>query len=308
MQKNEPLYDSKYLMLSRPFPFNHRSYFRQRVLQFFLARKTNSPYLSSDSFAALADYYAYGKSGHDKLSIRRLKKARVIFVAGHNLRRLLDENFASISADVIICGNSDENFDSPVSFPSTVKLWLCQNNSMPNDSFKKTIPIGLENIRLARAGIPKDYLKLNRNVIVDKIAMPPMSATNPIRFIAVKEALKLPTLFDVYRDYLPNDEYIEFFSDYLFMFCCEGNGYENHRIWETLYRGSFPVMFDSAWARTLLDLNLPILIIKQISDLSSVTLLRHREKWQDFDPKSCQALWIPFWENLITETRKTVSK
>lgn len=256
----------------------------------------------------MADYYAYGKSGNDQLNLRRLKKARVIFVAGHNLRRLLDENFLDIDASVMICGNSDENFDTPVSFPTSVRLWLCQNNSMPNDDFQKTIPIGLENIRLARAGFPKDYSKLNRNLIIDKVAMPPMSATNPIRFIAVEEALKHPSLFDVYRDYLPNNEYIEFFRDYLFMFSCEGNGYENHRIWETLYRGSFPVMFDSPWARTLLDLNLPILIIKRISELTPLVLNQHREKWQNFDPKSCQELWIPFWENLIKETLKSVSK
>lgn len=256
----------------------------------------------------MADYYAYGKSGNDQLNLRRLKKAQVIFVAGHNLRRLLDENFLNINANVIICGNSDENFDTPVTFPTPVRLWLCQNNSMPNDSFKRTIPIGLENIRLARAGFPKDFSKLNQNLIVDKIAIPPMSATNPIRFITVEETLKHPLLFDVYRDYLSNNEYIEFFRDYLFMFCCEGNGYENHRIWETLYRGSFPVMFDSPWARTLLDLNLPILIIEQISELSPFILNQHLEKWKNFDPKSCQELWMPFWINLIEETIKSVSK
>jgi hypothetical protein len=286
-------------------PFNHARYFRQRVHQIVLARKTNSPFLSSDSFAALADYYAYGKSGIDQLNLRRLKKARVIFVAGHNLRRLLDENFQDIHANVIICGNSDENFDDPISFPTSVRLWLCQNNSMPNDFFKRTIPIGLENVRLARAGFPKDYSKLNRNLIVNRIAMPPMSATNPIRFKAVEEALKQPLLFDVYRDYLPNNEYIDFFKDYLFMFCCEGNGYENHRIWETLYRGSFPVMYESPWAKTLLDLNLPILIIERISDLNPLVLDQHREKWQNFDPNSCQELWIPFWENLIKETLRS---
>jgi hypothetical protein len=293
-------------MLSRPLPFNHARYFRQRVHQIFLAGKTNSPYLSCDSFAALADYYAYGKSGNDELSLRRLKKAQVIFVAGHNLRRLLNENFAKITASVIICGNSDENFDTPVTFPNSVRLWLCQNNSMPNDLFKKTIPIGIENIRLARAGFPKDFSKLNRNLIVDRIAMPPMSATNQIRYQAVEEALKRPLLFDVYRDYLPNNEYVEFFRDYLFMFSCEGNGYENHRIWETLYRGSFPVMFDTPWARTLLDLNLPILIVHDFSELSASVLNQHKEKWHNFNPKTCQELWIPFWENLIKETIDSV--
>jgi len=264
-----------------------------------LQRKINAPYLSGDSFASLANYYAYGKSGKDKIRKNKLKKAKVVFVAGHNLKKLLSTHFNDIQARVIICGNSDENFDGSVEFPPTVKLWLCQNNSMANSENKVTIPIGLENYRLARAGIPKNFRVQNSNIILNKVLMPPMWPTNPNRFQSVYQALKMPNVFDVYRDYIENSQYVEFFGRYKFVFCCEGNGYENHRIWESLYRNSFPVMLDTPWARTLGDMKLPILLVHELSDLNHELLQEHLKIWRDFDPRNCEILWLPYWERLV---------
>lgn len=301
MQANEPYCDPKYLLLSRPLPFNHYRFFRLRVHQLLLRRKINAPFLSGDSFASLANYYAYGKSGKAKIRRKKLKKAKVVFVSGHNLKKLLKTHFNDIQARVIICGNSDENFDSLIEFPPSVRLWLCQNNSSANSEKKITIPIGLENFRLARAGIPKDFRSQNSNIVLDKILMPPMWPTNPDRYKSVYHALKMPDVFDVYREYIENSQYVEFFGRYKFVFCCEGNGYENHRVWESLYRNSFPVMLDTPWARTLTDLKVPILLVHELSELNPKLLEEHLKIWRDFDPKKCETLWLPFWERLVHE-------
>ena len=264
-----------------------------------LHRKTNYPFLSGDSFAMLADYYAYGKKGLKRINRRKLKSAKVIFVNGHNLARLLSENFQNINARVIICGNSDENFDNEVIFPESVNLWLCQNNSIPNSQSNITIPIGLENMRLARAGLPSDYVMPNSNSITDKVLMPPMWPTNPIRYLLVYEALQNKDVFDVYREYIPINQYVEFFGKYKFVFCAEGNGYENHRIWESLYRKSFPVVIDTPWSQTLVALGLPILFVSSLSEINIDLLHAHNEKWKDFDPKKCEVLWLPYWEKVV---------
>ncbi|ASY25874.1 hypothetical protein [Candidatus Planktophila versatilis] len=288
-------------MLSRPLPFNHYRFFKLRIHQLLLRGKINAPFLSGDSFASLANYYAYGKSGKNKIRRKKLKKAKIVFVAGHNLKKLMDSHFNDIHARVIICGNSDENFDSSIEFPPSVKFWLCQNNSRANTQDKVTIPIGLENLRLARAGFPKDFQSQNSNTIVDRVLMPPMWPTNPNRYHAVYQALKMPNVFDVYREYIPNSQYVEFFGRYKFVFCCEGNGYENHRVWESLYRNSFPVMLDTPWARTLIDLKIPILLVREISELNPGLLEEHLEIWKDFDPKKCESLWLPHWEKMVLE-------
>ena len=155
-------------------------------------------------------------------------------------------------------------------------------------------------MRLARAGNPNDFKSQDRgSPILDKVLMPPMWATNPDRYNAVYKALENPQIFDVYREYVPNQLYQKYFSHYKFVFCCEGAGYENHRIWESLYRGNFPVMLDTKWARTLIDLELPILLISSISELTAEHINSHLQKWQNWDPKICQTLWMPYWKNLI---------
>ena len=212
---------------------------------------------------------------------------------------MLDNHFADIYAKVLICGNSDENFEEPIVFPQSINLWLCQNNSMPNTKEKITIPIGLENMRFARAGLPKSFKSYNSNEIQNKVLMPPMWPTNPNRFVAVSEALERKDLFDVYRDYIPNSQYVGFFGRNKFVFCCEGNGFENHRVWESLYRNSFPVMLNTPWAKTLSDLDLPILYVDKISDLNTKMLEDHLDKWWNFDPKNCPSLWLSYWEKLI---------
>ena len=269
-------------------------------MKILLHRKTNAPFLSGDSFASLADYYAYGKNGTKCINRRKLKAAKVIFVNGHNLARLLSENFNDIHANVIICGNSDENFDHQVNFPKSIKLWLCQNNSIPNSEVKITIPIGLENMRLARAGLPRNYVLENSNSVTNKVLMPPMWPTNPNRYQAVYEALQHKDIFDVYREYIPSEQYVELFGKYKFIFCCEGNGYENHRVWESLYRNSYPIMLDTPWAQTLMDLNLPILLVSKLSHINKELLNAHLIKWKKFDPKNCPSLWIPYWKNLVS--------
>ena len=272
-------------------------------MQILLYRRVNAPFLSGDSFARLADYHVFGKKGNKAINLKKLRKAKVIFVSGHLLARLLDNHFADIYAKVLICGNSDENFEEPIVFPQSINLWLCQNNSMSNTKEKITIPIGLENMRLARAGLPKSFKSYNSNEIQNKVLMPPMWPTNPNRFLAVSEALERKDLFDVYRDYIPNSQYVGFFGRYKFVFCCEGNGFENHRVWESLYRNSFPVMLNTPWAKTLIDLNLPILYVDKISDLNTKMLEDHLDKWRNFDPKNCPSLWLPYWKKLILSAR-----
>jgi len=139
----------------------------------------------------------------------------------------------------------------------------------------------------------------NSNIILNNVLMPPMWPTNPNRFQSVYQALKMANVFDVYRDYIENSQYVEFFGRYKFMFCCEGNGYENHRIWESLYRNSFPVMLDTPWARTLGDMKLPILLVHELSDLNHELLQEHLKIWRDFDPRNCEILWLPYWERLV---------
>jgi hypothetical protein len=183
--------------------------------------------------------------------------------------------------------------------PDQIKLWLCQNNAMPERDNLFTLPIGIENMRLGRLGLPKWYRLGGENSIQEKILVPPMSPTNPSRFIAVEQAKANPKLFDVFTNYLLENEYFDLTRKYKFILCCEGNGFENHRIWETLYQDSFPVMVRTPWSISLAYLNLPILFVDSLDEITDETLANFARANVEFRAKDCSQLWTPFWNKLI---------
>jgi hypothetical protein len=83
------------------------------------------------------------------------------------------------------------------------------------------------------------------------------------------------------------------------LLCLEGNGFENHRIWESLYLGIFPVMLKSDWSLSLDYLKLPILLVDEISEITKELLQKFWQTNLDFNPKTKSELWMEYWEDLI---------
>jgi hypothetical protein len=242
----------------------------------------------------------YGKHGNEPLNIEKLLKAKSVFVNSHRLGDFLREvRGLELNEITLVTGNSDLNFTQIQNLPDQIKLWLCQNNAMPERNNLLTLPIGIENMRLGRLGLPKWYRRRGDNSIQDKILVPPMAPTNPSRFLAVEQAKANPKLFDVFTDYLLENEYFDLTRKYKFVLCCEGNGFENHRIWETLYQDSFPVMVRSPWSISLAYLNLPILFVDSLEEISHENLSNFAKVNANFSATDCPQLWTPFWGNLI---------
>jgi len=200
-----------------------------------------------------------------------------------------------------VTGNSDQNFLDSVELPSSVTLWLCQNNGNPKEEKTRTLPIGIENLRLGRAGLRKYFKPHRSSAPLNRVLVPPMSPTNPERFTVVFEALKRPDIFDVHQRLIDENEYFSLTRDFRFVMCCEGNGYENHRIWETLYQGSFPILINSTWSKSLQYLGLPIMYIDSLDEIRAETLQDFARKNSGFSPESAECLWTPFWEKVIRQ-------
>jgi len=279
--------------------FSHVRYFKIRLRQVFFKFGSNTPYVSGDSIAALADYVVFGRSKNRKVSIRRLNRARTIFVPGEKLQGLIENYGDEIKATCLITGNSDENFTILPNLPDSVSLWLCQNNAIRNSKVVKTLPIGIENRRLGRNGFPSLYKKSYSSASKSRVLVPPMSPTNPIRTEIILQALKRPEMFDVHTKLIPEKEYFELTRRYKFILCCEGNGFENHRIWESLYQGSFPILLRTNWSTSLEYLNLPILFVDSLDAVDSKLLEDFYHQNKNFSPQLTPALWIPFWDRLI---------
>jgi hypothetical protein len=269
-----------------------------RKRKFFNYNKSYTSHLSIDGMSEIADYYVFGKSGKELLSNRKASKSKVLFVNSDLLEKVNFDLFPQLK--VIIAGNSDHNFDYVPDAPSRVNLMLLQNCSIISNKIKP-LPIGLENKRTGRYDASKIFKndgvsRLNYN---PKILVPPMSDTNRNRSLQISRALKLPKYFDVQTQYLYESEYFSLINRYNFLLCLEGNGYDTHRIWEALYLRIFPVVLRTKWSTTLESLKLPILFIK---DLSEITEDKLSEFWianSDFNPTITPQLWLNYWRKLV---------
>jgi hypothetical protein len=233
--------------------------------------------------------------------LRKIRTANSIFIPGEKFEEFLESAKGDINARTLVTGNSDQNFVKPVDLPSSVSLWLCQNNAIPSSEIVRTLPIGIENLRLGRSGLPKYFKHHRETASVTRVLIPPMSPTNAIRFPTISETMKRPDVFEVRRTLVPEKEYFSMTRDFRFVMCCEGNGFENHRIWETLYQGSFPVLFKSTWSESLRYLQLPILYIDSLDDVQVNLLQDFAHNNSHFTPNSLEPLWIPYWKRVIQQ-------
>lgn len=275
-----------------------------RIRQYLWRNSTNSPYLSGDSFAELCQVTIDATT---ILSVQNqdLIQAKSIFVYGDFFQKFIETIGSHVDAKVILVGNSDVNFDKRPKLSKSVKLFLAQNSSYALSDEFGVLPIGLENLRLGRLGSPKWYSERASFVNELKVLVPPMSPTNKIR----KEVLDSPILrnevFHVYREYLTEKKYFALTGKYRFILALEGNGYENHRVWESLYQNSFPIMLETNWSKNIKSLGLPILLVHDLSEISASILEKHLEENVGFSAKACSVLWTPYWKTLIQE--KTTS-
>jgi hypothetical protein len=301
----------------QPSKFSHKRYLKTifRKLVFFYS--TSTPFISQDFFAKIVDYAPWHSEFHKfdlafrslflrrekamkpRISSRKLRKAKSLFIPSHELENFVALHGKEVNAKIILCGSSDFNFIQKPTLPLSIDLCLFQNSAISDDDFIYTLPIGLENLSLGRSGMKK-YHKFQESFRwTDRILVPPMSPTNVARYEVLLWAKNNPELADVRYQLLEVDEYFRLTKEYKFIFCCEGNGFENHRIWETLYQGSFPVMLKSDWSKSLDYLKLPILFVNTVEELNRQILIEHSARNRNFHPNACAPLWSPYWKEWI---------
>ena len=307
---------NNYVLMQRP-KFSHSNYLRIILRRIIYFNRVSKPYLSGDLFASLADYAPWRSKRHllfdalkalflrdskdfkPKISLHRLATAKTLFVPSDKLDYLVQNYLQHINAKVIICGNSDFNFTKIPSLPSSVKICLLQNSAISDDKKFFTLPIGLENLSLGRAGLTRFHQNTNSHSIFNRVLIPPMSPTNKERFNVLIWGRENPCIADTHLMLLPQEQYFQLARKYKFIFCSEGNGFENHRIWECLYQGSFPVVLRTPWSESLSYLSLPILYVNSYIEITRELLENFLEANLEYDPNKCSWLWSTKWESFI---------
>jgi hypothetical protein len=98
---------------------------------------------------------------------------------------------------------------------------------------------------------------------------------------------------------LTPNEYAKLAKNARYVAAVRGNGVDTHRHWETLYRGSIPLILRDAWSAGIRIFNFPFVEVGSWSthELKEIT---NRSQDMGFNPSKIPALWWPYWKELIS--------
>lgn len=159
------------------------------------------------------------------------------------------------------------------------------------------IPIGLANYYSQKNLSFSDFKNINNFLVQKKIKKLYVNFEENTNFFHRYPLLKkLEKLDFVYieKKKLTLEEYSKKLSLYKYIFCPYGNGVDTHRIWETLYSGSTPVVFNHKTFETLK--NLPVIFLDNFSNLSIKFLEKENEKIKNSE---FQKLLLDYWIKYI---------
>ena len=268
-----------------------------RVSRLLLKHSDSRPYLSGDLFKHNSDLSVTEKwLRMNKKRLMEISSAQVIFCESNYLAEFLENYGDKVGAKVLICGNSDYDFNSaPVKIPKSIRLCLFQNLSFQTDFFK-VLPIGLENLRHATNGFTKHYSAVDLSTTrANKVLAGPFSPTHPDRQNLIDQ-ISGNAHFEILKMRLKPIEYQAKLAEFRYVLCPRGNGVDTHRFWEALYKGNLPVVADSPWSVHIRKLGIPFLYP---SEVDSVIKSNEMNASLLFKPESIEALWWPYWRALI---------
>jgi hypothetical protein len=259
--------------------------FSLRLNQHLRRNSTSLPYISGDGFKALAQgqtnslFFCKSESLEDSLQI-----------------------LADIGQDfVLIAGNSDRDFElMPPKVPKNLRRLYLQNSFVSDSNVIRTLPIGIENLRHSTNGLPKRLeSKLGFLSKRNQILIGPFGETHAERAQLLN--LEVSRNLTVISQRLSPRMYSKVASEFKFVACPRGNGVDTHRVWESLYRGSIPIVLDTTWSQSLDYLGLPIIRIPAWTVDNLVKVLDKYSNFVPEIPQNLEYLWIDAWEKLFRE-------
>jgi hypothetical protein len=274
---------------------------RQRIYR----NKTSSPYISSDAFQAISDIsFPYHEEELTEEFIEKLISAETVFCPSHLASTMLGRFANKMQSKVLIFTNSDFEFhESLVNLPKNLKLVLMENSFVSDSSLFFTVPVGIENLRIGMNGMVSLF-KHSRTTRKQEVLFGPFSPTHPMRIEVIRNFLKENGPWRVINRRLNPRRYARISRKYRFVACVRGNSVESHRIWESLYRGCIPIVQKDAWSESLRYLDLPIEYVESWEPHQIHEVVKS-SKILNFDPQKQEALWMPYWEDLIKERLKS---
>lgn len=202
----------------------------------------------------------------------------------------------------LITHQTDENISSKLvqKLPKNFSFWFGINKDT-NSQKVISIPIGLagdfadKNLHIKNFN-EKKIKKFDLKSKEPKIYINFQKNTNNIERGLAINTLKESERVVISEPNLSKSEYKKDLEKFIFVLCPWGNGYDTHRIWETLYAGSIPIVKPHNTFEYLE--NLPVLFINDYKDLLNYDLDNFVEEFK-VDNYDFEKLFIEYWISII---------
>jgi len=221
---------------------------------------------------------------------------KLIFTYTHTLDELIKHINKFNNKFILITHNSDNNINDKylnlLNNPLLIQ-WFTQNPCI-NHNKLSFLPIGIANSMWQHGNIDiikknlfcknKDFL-IYFNFNID---------TNVEKRLKCKNILINKGI--VFLPSLPFEEYSNILSRHKYSICPDGNGIDSHRIWESLYYGTIPIILRSTFSEYI-KLHYPCILLDSWDDLSFDTLEEYNES--PFTEETIYKLSFEYFLNII---------
>lgn len=279
-------------------------------------RPSSEPYVSGDTFRGIADH-VYEKPTCT-IAVAEIKEKDIVFVES----TLLDTFFNTIHPQIknpyiLISHNSDENITEKYVEYIDEKIihWFAQNLMITHPKITP-IPIGLENLHHANAGVTRFYQENSLDIStikegrIDDVREARKSrvlytfnvATNPNERSEALKVLKECDFADKLNRgvFVSQPAYVRVLRSYLFVASPPGGGEDCHRTWEALYSATVPIVKLSPMTKQFIELGVPLFAVAEWSELEHMSkyelIAKYDLIWQH---GNVDTLYFDFWKDLI---------
>lgn len=270
-------------------------------------RPSKAPFVSGDGFRAIADY-AFDEVD-SSLNPQSVKPQSSIFVKPD----LLDQFFHAVHPliphpYVLITHNADAPMPGPYGhFADDPKIlaWFGQNYDGYAHPKLHPIPIGIANYcwphgRAEWIWSVKEFKHPKKHLVHMNIA----TGTFPMeRSFVFNHFCSMPSCY--HPEAKPFMRFISDVASSKFEVAPRGNGLDTHRLWESLYVGTIPIVKTSSL--DCLYAGLPVLIIQEWSEVTEEFL---EKKYKEFSEQSfnLEKLFMDYWAKEIDASKKVCEK
>jgi hypothetical protein len=254
----------------------------------------NIEIISGDLFKDICDDHIY----ESKTSLDISKQPSKIFLFTNWVRPFIENILPHINFNFkLVTHNSDAPVAShclPILNDNRLIHWYGMNCSIEHPKLTP-IPIGIANEKWPHG--KKEILKkvINTNVErKNRIYCNFNAYTSPLRQ-GIKEMLSVNPFIDIDNSSLSFEEYLLKLKSYKYVISPPGNSVDCHRIWESIYVGTVPIILKNIATNTFSD-NLPIITLNTFINLDMNVL---EEQYNSVYNRSTEMADLDFYKNLI---------